>query len=199
MNRDTVSSAAKKRDLSVSMRKANLYSFIAVPLVLLLAGIFVWLWGYDALSDGSTFERPLYSVAGIYALGFLVVATGVVVHELIHGLSWAYFSGKPLSAIKFGFQAATLTPYAHCKEPIEARAYRAGATMPGLVLGIFPSLAGIATGNGWIMLFGLFFTLAAGGDLLVLWLIREVDAKALVEDHPTNAGCYVYEPRGERN
>ena len=67
--------------------------------------------------------------------------------------------------------------------------------MPGLVVGLLPSLVGIATGNGWIMLFGLFFTFAAGGDLLVLWLIRKVDAKVLVEDHPTNAGCYVYERR----
>ncbi len=33
---------------------------------------------------------------------------------------------------------------------------------------------------------------------MILWLIR-VDAKVLVEDHPTNAGCYVYERREERS
>jgi len=61
------------------------------------------------------------------------------------------------------------------------------------VLGLLPSLVGIVTGNAPIMLFGLFFTFAAGGDALVLWLIRKVDPNALVEDHPTNAGCYVLE------
>ena len=68
----------------------------------------------------STFERPFYTIVGVYMLGFLIAALGIVAHEAIHGLSWAYFSGRPLSAVKFGFQVKTLTPYAHCKEPIEA-------------------------------------------------------------------------------
>jgi hypothetical protein len=32
-------------------------------------------------------------------------------------------------------------------------------------------------------------TFCAGGDLLVLLLLRGVPANALVEDHPTRAGC----------
>ena len=35
---------------------------------------------------------------------------------------------------------------------------------------------------------------AAGGDWLVLWLLRGVSPGAFVEDHPTRAGCYVLEP-----
>lgn len=66
--------------------------------------------------------------------------------------------------------------------------------MPGLVLGIFPSLIGIITGYGWIMLFGLLFLLAAGGDILIIWLIRNVEAGKLVKDHPTRAGCCIIEP-----
>lgn len=198
VKRDAALYLGERRDLSISMAKANLYSFAILPLVALLTAVFVYLWGYDALSDGSTFERPAVGTVVVYVIGSLVVALGVMAHEAIHGLSWAYFGGKPMSTIKFGFQVKTFTPYAHCKEPIEARAYRIGAAMPGFVLGMLPSLLGIATGNGWIMLFGLFFTFAAGGDLLILWLIRKVGAKALVEDHPTNAGCYVYEPRGEQ-
>lgn len=57
--------------------------------------------------------------------------------------------------------------------------YRLGAAIPGVVLGLLPSLVGIVTGNAPIMLFGLFFTFAAGGDALVLWLIRKVDPNAL--------------------
>ncbi len=50
--------------------------------------------GYDSLSDGATFERPLYAIVSIYALGFFIVAIGIVTHEAIHGFAWAYFSGK---------------------------------------------------------------------------------------------------------
>jgi hypothetical protein len=87
----------------------------------------------------------------------------------------------------------SLTPYAHLKEPIEVNAYRWGAFMPGLVLGLLPALVGILTGNGFLIAFGLLFVSAAGGDLLILWLIRKVPAGRMVEDHPTNAGCYVLE------
>jgi len=196
VERDAALYLGERRDLSISMAKANLYSFTILPLVALLTAIFVYLWGYDALSDGSTFERPVVGTIAVYVIGFLLVVFGTAAHEAIHGLSWTYFGGKSLGAIKFGFQVKTFTPYAHCKEPIEARAYRIGAAMPGLILSILPSLVGIVTGNGWVMLFSLFFTFGAGGDALILWLIRKVDAKALVEDHPTNAGCYVYERRG---
>jgi hypothetical protein len=43
------------------------------------------------------------------------------------------------------------------------------------------------------MAFGLLFTFAAGGDALVLWLLRGVAPHRLVEDHPTRAGCFVWE------
>lgn len=200
MERDAASYLRERRDLSIPMANAtNLYSFAILPLVARLATVFVYLWGYGALSDGSIFERPVVGVVAVYVIGFLVIAFGIAAHEAIHGLSWAYFGGKPVGAIKFGFQVKTLTPYAHCKEPIEVRAYRIGAAMPGLVVGLLPSLVGKATGNGLIMLFGLFFTFAAGGALLILWLIRKVDAKALVEDYPTNAACYVCERRDGRS
>jgi hypothetical protein len=36
-------------------------------------------------------------------------------------------------------------------------------------------------------------SISAGRDWLILWLIRHVKAGMLVEDHRTNAGCYVLE------
>jgi hypothetical protein len=35
--------------------------------------------------------------------------------------------------------------------------------------------------------------LAAGGDLMVLWLIRGVRRGQFVQDHPTQVGCYLIE------
>jgi len=43
------------------------------------------------------------------------------------------------------------------------------------------------------MAFGFLYTVAASGDFLILWLIRNIKPNTHVEDHPTNAGCYVIE------
>lgn len=43
------------------------------------------------------------------------------------------------------------------------------------------------------MVFRLLFMLAAGGDVLIIWLIRNVEAGKLVKDNATRAGCYIIE------
>jgi hypothetical protein len=96
-----------------------------------------------------------------------------------------------LSAIKLGIRWRSLAPYAHPRDPVPVGAYRVGAAMPLLVLGLAPSVAAIAQGAPRLMAWGLFFVFTAGGDLLVLWLIRRVPAGRLVEDHPTRVGCRI--------
>jgi hypothetical protein len=79
------------------------------------------------------------------------------------------------------------------KEPVEVSAYRIGGFMPGFILGIVPYLLSLLLGNGTLFWFSIVHTAAAGGDWLILWLLRNVRKGTLVEDHPTNAGCYVVE------
>ena len=76
---------------------------------------------------------------------------------------------------------------------MEVNAYRIATFMPGFLLGIIPFILSLLFADGNLFWFGLFHTSAAGGDWLILWLIRNVKAGSLVEDHPTNAGCYVLE------
>ena len=177
-----------KNDLSFYMAEAFLYSlFFIIPLGVLMVSIYSIIWGAPHVFIENTIVFILKLI--------LVVFLGLVLHELIHGLSWVYFSKKTFDTIKFGFQWKTLTPYAHSTEPLEVSAYRVGVMMPGLLMGVFPYLLGIITGNVWIIFFGLFFTLSASGDALVLWSIRKVKSGQLVEDHPTRCGCYVIEPK----
>jgi hypothetical protein len=117
----------------------------------------------------------------------------VVVHELIHGLCFAYFGGKPFSSVQYGVHGKMLPAYASLPEPIPARAYRIGTAMPGLLLRVLPYLAGLATGNVWMTLFGVVFTWSAGGDALILLLMRGVGPRELVEDSPTRVGSPVVE------
>lgn len=165
------------------MLRANIIVFfVAIPVVILQFALFLGLHNAEAL-------EPSWNAFILIAVTLL----GIVVHELIHGLSWMLTAHKPLSAVKFGFQLQTLTPYAHLKEPVEVNAYRIATFMPGFLLGIVPFILSLLLADGNLFWFSLFHTSAAGGDWLILWLIRDVKAGSLVEDHPTNAGCYVIE------
>lgn len=172
-----------KRDLSVSMERANIVVlFIGIPVVILQFILF-----------DQFHPSPDESREWNFLLLFLVIVLGVVIHEIIHGIAWAIAGRKPWTSIKFGFQTKTLTPYCHITEPLEVNAYRIGAAMPGLVVGILPYVYSLMNGDiNWFW-FSLVHTSAAGGDWLVLWLIRNVKAGSLVEDHPSRAGCYVLE------
>jgi len=172
-----------KRDISISMNEAASKSLlIAIPAAMLQAILFFLLHGFPA--------TPANANMTLYGFALLL---GILVHELIHMFAWAFFAKKPLSAFKLGFQWKSLTPYAHCKEPMDIRPYRIGSYAPGLLLGILPWVISLFTGNLLLFLFGLLYTTAAGGDMLILWIIRNVKPNTLVEDHPTNAGCYIYD------
>jgi hypothetical protein len=170
-----------KRDLSIPMGRANVIVLLmSVPVAFLQFMIFSALHGIEKMQITANFMLPI-----------VVLVLSVIAHELIHGISWVLFGRKPFYAIKFGFQWKSFTPYAHLKEPVEVNAYRIGGFMPGLILGILPYILSLVLGNGNLFWFGVVHTAAAGGDWLVLWLIRNVKPGMQVEDHPTNAGCYV--------
>jgi hypothetical protein len=173
------------RDCTVSMMRANLLVLASAgPAVALLGLAFAGRWGAPSLARGIwTLLDPVVFL--------LSVPAGVVAHELIHALAWAVFAHRPLRAIRFGFQWRSVAPYAHPRDPMPVGAYRAGAAMPALIMGLVPSGIAIATGSSPLMAWSLLFTLAAGGDLVVLWLLRGVEPGRLVEDHPTRAGCRV--------
>jgi Putative zincin peptidase len=178
------------QDLSISLARANVYTLaISLPLLGLMLAAYLLLSPADGVPAGLSLVSALFFVA--------LIAAGILVHEAVHGLAWAAFGRLPLKRIRFGFHVSTLTPYAHALDPMSVRAYRLGALMPALLLGALPFAIGTAIGSAWLALYGTIFVFAAGGDLLILWLIRSVDRRALVLDHPSRAGCIVLPPRAD--
>jgi hypothetical protein len=165
------------------MKEATVKSLaLAAPVAIIQAFIFFHLHKIPGLPEN----------VNMLWFAFLLFA-GIFIHELIHLFVWSVSARKPLSAFKLGFQWASLTPYAHCREPMNIFPYRIGSVAPGLLLGIIPWFISLFNGNVLLFLFGLAYTSAAGGDFLILWLLHKVKPNTLVEDHPSNAGCYVYE------
>jgi len=171
---------------SLSIIEANWKSLmIVLPLAVVTVFTYsmVWSWG----KTGSDF-LVIYSHYGV-AL-FLLIA-GTFAHELLHGLTWMKMGDLDWDDIKYGFKLRVLTPYAHCKKPITAKAYRWGILIPGFILGFLPFIGSLILGYAWLLVFGFIFTLAAGGDFLMFWIIRDIPEDSLVEDHPERVGCKV--------
>lgn len=176
----------------MSAEKANILALgFIVPLLLVCVPIYVWLWPeqFEAHTIRSFFTAHKEKIF-IYPL--LLFIPGAVVHELLHGLTWAAFCKNGLKSIKYGVHWKMLTPYCHCKEVLPLKAYMLGGMMPGLVMGILPTIVGLMLGNLYFFAFGLLFILAAGGDALILWMLRKAKKQDLVQDHPDLIGCIVY-------
>lgn len=170
-----------QQDLSVSTVTILLHAiwmtviFLVVPLI-----PFSLIWSRDPLI--ATFTNP-----DIILPALVLVA----VHEIIHALSWKVVGGLSFRDFKFGIAWKTLSPYCHATKPMTARAYRVGAMMPGILLGLLPIVVGTLTGDGFLAVLGGLLTAGAVGDVYILWLVRHVPATTLVIDHPTRAGCIV--------
>lgn len=175
----------KKTNLSIPLKDINI---AALPMFLIL--IIVQIASFVLFNGtGQFFAGQSTSSWIILGSSFIL---GIVLHEFLHGLGFAYASGNNLSVVKYGFDAKTLTPYAHCKVPIKAGPYRIGAALPGVLMGVIPWIVSVILNDAMLFYFSVFFLTAASGDMLILLIIKDVDKNDLVEDHPSAAGCYVY-------
>ena len=174
-------------DRSVTIPMANVLAggiavAVAVPMVLL----YHWVTQESAFSilDGD----PGWRTAPVVITAVLV---GTLLHEAIHATGFLRIGGACRASVGMGVHWKMLTPYAWCKEPITAAAYRWVVLLPGLVLGVLPFVGALLTSSAWLAAWGIFFTLAASGDFLVVWLVRDLPGDARVVDHPSRCGCEV--------
>lgn len=174
---------AEKR--TVSLLWANIFSIVLL-VVLVVAGFALMrlLWPSVDIDFG---PRGMMVVL----VAFVV---GIVVHELIHGLTWMLATHKGFSHLSFG--VIKMSPYCHIDVPMPKRQYVAGALMPLLLLGVLPFLVALAVGSHLWLLIGILFITAAAGDIMIVWAVRKESADTLVYDHPSEAGCYVYHREG---
>ena len=178
----------KTNEYSLGFTEANVYALLlALPLIALLLLPYAFIYGWAALGA----DLPVFLVN--IPLFLLSVLVGTVLHEFIHAVCWSWFDGIPWSKIEFGIKWKVLTPYVHCPEPVEVSNYRWGVAMPGMVLGILPYITALILQSGWLLGLGLVFTIAASGDVLILWLLRNLEKGSRVQDHPDLIGCKRYD------
>jgi len=170
-----------RKDYTLDIGKVNLYALLlVVPITAIYLGPFLLIWDFE------TFEVGRKQFMGLFVFVFIF---GIIIHELLHGATWALFAKRGFRSIKFGIN--TLTPYCHCKEPLRVKHYKIGGAMPLIVMGIVPAVAGLILGNGLFLSLGIFFTWTAGGDIIALYMLRKLNKETRVADHPEKMGFYV--------
>lgn len=177
----------RKRELMIGIVKANVITILlAIPLC--AAAILL----FAAVNPGQ-----IRALSGMELIIWLVSFLALtVVHEGIHGLTWSRFTPNGFRDIDFGFMKEYLTPYCTCATPLSKGAYILGALMPLLTLGILPWIVSILCGSWLLLSIALVMILAAGGDMLIVLEVlkaRSDTKEQLVYDHPTQAGCVLFE------
>lgn len=187
---DTIPPDAQRIDKTISFLKANIIAlFLTFPAMAVLLVPFLSLWG---VAGFTSLKLPggLLTSTPDFLLFIAILSAGLVmsvaVHEGLHALGFLW-GGASRKDIRFGMKMGT--PYAHCKAPLPVADYRLAGALPGVVLGLLPGLAGIITGNGWLLLYGMLLFVAAMGDAMILWMLRDAPENALVLDHPSRVGC----------
>lgn len=175
--------------MTIGIAKANLFVLLlAIPVVGISVLLFVWRNPIGLL-------RPSPQGSLWFIALFMVL---VVVHELLHGLTWSLFSEHHFMDIDFGFMKEYLTPYCTCAVPLSKSHYILGALMPCIVLGIIPTALGILFGSYFWFWTGIIMILSAGGDLMIVWKLlrfkkQPESQEVLIYDHPTQAGSVIFE------
>ena len=184
----------KKEELTIDMATAQ---FTAIAYFIFFAIIFgvsyYFLWARNFTLE--SYKKIVINLGGAnFPKVSACIFIGIIAHELIHGVTWAVFAKKKIKSISFGVVWKYLTPYCHCNEPLLVKQYILGGIMPGIILGICPSIMAIVLGNYPLLLFRIIFSGAAGGDFMTVNILRKESMNSLVQDHPTKIGCYIYRP-----
>jgi hypothetical protein len=181
------------RMMTVSVLKANILAFVVMlPFAIVFALIFRL--ANRTVDFSFLLDSPILFMWGFIAL--LVVF--VVVHELIHGLTWGIFAKSHFNSIEFGVIWNMLTPYCTCSEPLNKRQYLLGAAMPTVILGFVLALIAAARGSIFLLCVAEVMIFSGGGDFLIILkmlLYRSNGKDAVFYDHPTECGFVVFEKK----
>ena len=141
----------KGRKVAIDIVKANIFAVVIMVIAAIVFLVpFFWIWkdkggtrDVDNIVGGYQPTSELLGGFGDWSITFILVIVGIVVHELIHGLTWACYAKSGWKSISFGVMWKLLTPYCHCDEPMHIPGYMMGAMMPCIVLGVIPAIAAL--------------------------------------------------------
>ena len=177
LRQELIEKGFEEKKFIVSALKANLMVFVTSGPI----AVVFWII-YTVLHGSGWLNGPVF---------IALVLASIIIHELIHGITWSLFTERGWDSISFGVIWKYLTPYCTCDECLPYGAYFLGGIAPTIILGFIPYIIALLTGNYTVLLFALFNIVVGGGDIYIIYLIRKCK-NAIFVDHPYLIGCVAF-------
>lgn len=173
----------KEKDFTITSGKALTFGILyGLPFVI----IFGLLYRFLLIERAHLLEA---SGLSFYLMFIVIIAVSVVIHELLHGIGWAFSSGKGWNVVRFNINA--MMPSCACRVALEKKQYLIGVITPFVVLGLF-SVLFVFIYPGTISLLTMMVNfIAAGADLVIATTVLK-EKESLIIDHPTEAGYIAF-------
>ncbi len=179
------------KELTMSTFAANVIAIVAaLPPIVLLIVVFRMMNPQAQGLSGEMKDVLLF-------LGSFLLL--VVIHELIHGITWGLCAKSGFKSIEFGVIWEYVTPYCTCSEPLRKGQMVLGALMPTILLGVIPGTVACFIGSTDLAYMAGAMILGGGADLMIVGKIlhHKTGKTALFHDHPYKVGTIVFEKNEE--
>ena len=184
LNSEMQQKGYKIKNMTINIRQANFLG----PLSMLPFIALTFLFYYNV----NSFDLGGISLRFVVA-AFLLLPL-IILHELIHGVTWGFFAKNHFHSIDFGFIWSSFSPYCTCSEPLKKWQYLLGTAMPTLVLGGGGAVAAVMTNQLLLFLAAEYMILSGGGDFqLILRSILTDKRESLYCAHPYECAFVVFE------
>lgn len=120
----------------------------------------------------------------------------IILHELLHGITWSLFAKNHFHSIDFGIIWSSIAPYCTCSEPLKKWQYLLGIAMPTLVLGGGAAIVAVVTNQLLLFFLAEYMILSGSGDFLIVLkgMLHHTDKQESVYcDHPYECGFVIFE------
>ena len=145
----------------------------ALAIVALTVDLHAQLWGAEGV-------RALMGNRPVLIPLAVALVLSVALHELLHLVGYVWIGGAPIDSVHFEQRGVAIV--ARCDVPLPARSYRAAVALPGVVLGLVPTIVGLTLGIALVTEYGAVMLGASAGDVAVLWALRKYRADEQVVD-----------------
>ena len=180
-----VAEGSRPNHITIGVVEANVLALvIGLPFIIPLFVAFI--------AVGHTYDLEYWTMLAVFAI-FIVLT---VVHELIHGITWAHFAENGWKSISFGIIMEYLTPYFSCNQPMKKHQIIIGSLMPTIVLGFIPGIVAVISGSEVLLAVAILMIFGGGGGFLVTYKLLRFKSEAkdvLFIDHPYELGTAVFE------